>query len=87
MDFNSSHFNSDQIMTFGLTWAVLPMIGMFLVHIGFGVAVLHDANRLQKEHGSLAFVSAWLWSLAVLLGGVFVALAYWVIHHSALAKR
>ncbi|RVU37010.1 hypothetical protein EOE67_11915 [Rheinheimera riviphila] len=87
MDFNFSNFNPDQIMTFGLTWTVLPMIGVLLVHLGFGAAVFNDANRLQKEHGALVFVNSWLWALAVVVGGVFVALAYWVMHHSTLAKH
>ncbi len=81
------NFNSEQLVTFGLLWNVLPMIGVLLVHLAFSAAVFNDANRLQREHGSLAFVNSWLWSLAVLVGGVFVALAYWVIHHSTIARH
>ncbi len=83
-----SYYNltSEHIMMFGVLWNVLPIIGGLLVHLAFSAAVFNDANRLQKEHDSLAFVNSWLWSLAVLVGGVFVALAYWIIHHSKIAR-
>lgn len=87
MDLYFNNLNSDQVMAFGLIWNILPIIGAVLVHLAFSAAVFNDANRLQKEHDSLVFVNSWLWSLAVLVGGVFVALAYWVIHHSTMAKR
>lgn len=86
MDFYYN-FNSEQLVTFGLLWNVLPMVGVLLVHLAFSAAVFNDANRLQREHGTLAFVNSWLWSLAVLVGGVFVALAYWIIHHSTIARH
>lgn len=86
MDFYNS-FTSEQLMTFGIFWNVVPIVAGLLVHLAFSAAVFNDANRLQNEQGNLAFVNAWLWSLAVLVGGVFVALAYWVIHHSTLAKH
>ena len=87
MDLYFNNFNSDQVMTFGLMWNVLPILGTILVHLAFSAAVFNDAKRLQREHGSLAFVNAWLWSLAVLVGGVFVALAYWIIHHSTISRH
>ena len=87
MDMYFNNLNSEQVMAMGLIWNFLPIIGAVLVHIAFSAAVFNDANRLQKEHGSLVLVSSWLWSLAVLVGGVFVALAYWVIHHSTIARH
>ncbi|MBZ9613770.1 hypothetical protein [Rheinheimera maricola] len=87
MDFHFNNFNPDQVMTFGLMWNFLPMIAALLVHLAFSAAVFNDANRLQKERGAVVFVNSWLWSLAVLVGGVLVALAYWVIHHSNLARH
>ena len=87
MNFNFGNIQSDEMMVFGMVWTVLPMIGAVLVHLAFSAAVYNDANRLQKEPGALTFVGAWLWALAVLIGGVFVALAYWVIHHSTIVKR
>ena len=87
MDFHFNHLNSDQLMAFGLMWNILPIIGAILVHLAFSAAVFNDANRLQREQGSLAFVNSWLWCLAVLVGGVLVALVYWVMHHSTIAKH
>jgi hypothetical protein len=87
MDLYFNSLNSGQVMAFGLMWNILPIIGAILVHLAFSAAVFNDANKLQRDHGSLAFVNSWLWSLAVLVGGVFVALAYWVMHHSTIAKH
>ena len=87
MELYLNSLSPDQLITFGLMWHVLPIIGTLLVHLAFSAAVFNDANKLQREHDSLAFVNSWLWSLAVLVGGVFVALVYWVIHHSTIAKH
>ncbi len=83
MDLIFNIFNPELMMGYGS----LPLVGSILVHIAFSAAVFNDAQRLQKDRDALVFVNTWLWSLAVLVGGVFVALAYWVMHHSTIAKR
>lgn len=83
MDLILNNLNSELIVGYGF----FPIVGSILVHFAFSAAVFNDAQRLQKDYDSLVFVNSWLWSLAVLVGGVFVALAYWVIHHSTIAKR
>lgn len=75
-----------QLMTFGMTWTILPMIVMVIVHLAFSVAVMSDASSIRRERRTLVFVGPWIWCLAVLVGGVFVALAYWAMHHSTLSK-
>lgn len=77
----------DELVSFGVFWGFLPLIGTILVHLAFSAAVFNDANRLEKEHDGLVFVNSWLWSLAVLVGGVFVAIGYWLVHHSSMARR
>ena len=81
MDFNPTTL----LATFG-TWALLPHIITVLVHIAFSAAVFSDAQTIKNERDSLVFAGPIIWSLAVLVGGVFAALAYWVIHHSSLRK-
>jgi hypothetical protein len=55
----------------------------------FAFAIYRDANSLQRVFGlpRVGFVSPFIWAAATLLGSVFVAVAYWVIHHSRLAHR
>ena len=67
-------------------WALLPIIGTIIVHLAFSAAVFNDAWLLKDERGCTVFVGPFVWSLSVLVGGVFVALAYWLIHHSAMHK-
>ncbi|WP_052010101.1 MULTISPECIES: hypothetical protein [unclassified Alteromonas] len=80
MDFNS-HFFSSMSM-----WAMLPVIATIIVHLAFSAAIFNDSSKLHDENHQLAFVGPVIWTLAVLVGGVFVAAVYWLIHHSALSK-
>jgi hypothetical protein len=64
----------------GLAWAI--------VNIVFAIGVLRDALRLQEEHGRpTEIVSGAMWAFATLMGGVFVAAVYWLIHRSTLSNR
>ena len=47
-----------------------------LVNFLFSGAVMVDAGRLSRAD-KLRFVDPWVWSLATLMGGVVMALAYW----------
>ena len=80
MDFNSPFFSSMSM------WAILPLIATIIVHLAFSAAIFNDSSRLNEENRQLAFVGPVIWSLSVLVGGVFVAAVYWLIHHSALSK-
>lgn len=77
------HFLSS-VAPFGSIIAVLAKI---LVNIAFGAAVFKDANRRHNQFKKLVLVSPLIWSLAVLLGGVFVAIGYWFVHYSSMADR
>ncbi|MBA6262143.1 hypothetical protein [Colwellia sp. Bg11-12] len=58
-----------------------------LIHLLFGVAVYFDARSQDKypPTGSI-FVKPIIWGIATLVGGVFVAAVYWLMHHSTLRK-
>ena len=85
MDFYQ-HLSSDQVITLGVFWNVLPLLAGALINIAFSAAVFSDAMRLQKQGYSLVLANGWIWSLAVLVGGVFVAIGYWLVHHSSLVR-
>jgi len=81
MDFGNQFFWSSIEV-----WAILPILGTIIVHLAFSAAVFNDATKQQNENRHLVFVNPLLWTLAVLIGGVFVAVAYWLVHHSALSR-
>ena len=61
----------------------------FIVHLCFAVAIFRDATYLRDPRNLRAprtpiFVGPIIWFLATLIGGVFVAGSYWIMHHSRL---
>jgi hypothetical protein len=86
MDFSTS--SPDIFRTF----ALLPYAGIVLLaltvllHILFAVAVARDASRLHLEppFRGTALVGLATWTLATLVGGVFVAAIYWLLNRSTL---
>ena len=71
-----SEFAGVFVIFAGGSWIVVAVI-----HIGFAVGVYADSRRQRSE-----LVSAELWTLATLVAGPLVALAYWVVHHSPQAE-
>lgn len=64
---------------------VLFLLFAAIVNIAFAIGVLNDNELRPRENGKYTFfVNIWIWALATLVGGVFVALIYWAIHHSTL---
>ena len=61
--------------------SIIIIVLTVIVHLCFAVAVFLDARKLPRKP---IFVLPIVWSVATLLGGLFVAVAYWVIHHSRL---
>lgn len=61
---------------------VLALIA--IVHIVFAIAVSNDAKRFHLKGLSTFLVGPGMWGFATLMGGVWVALIYWIIHHSNL---
>ena len=69
--------------------AICAAVITFIVHIAFAIAVFRDATYLRDPRNLRAprkpiFVGRMIWFLATLIGGVFVAGSYWIMHHSRL---
>lgn len=80
MDFNFMQYLSGPLNTLSLILLAINAI----LHVVFAGAVARDAGDLNKTGFKLALVSSMTWAFATLLGGIFVAAVYWVIHHSNL---
>ncbi len=74
-------------MEFGEILQTIFFAGLAIVHFGFASEVLKDGDQLHRKGTGPLLASQWLWALATLLGGVFVAAIYWLVNHSTLSRR
>ncbi len=58
-----------------------------ILHIVFATAVAHDAGQIEKTGSKPILVSGVIWAFATLMGGVFVGVVYWLLHHSTLTRK
>ena len=80
MNINFGGLNIPGLMNIGMIWIASFWFLTAIVHLTFASAVFKDAQRNRNRQ----FVLPGVWYLATLLGGVFVAAVYWVMHHSSL---
>ncbi len=80
MNINFGGLNIPGLMNIGMIWIISFWILTAIVHLTFASAVFRDAQRIRNR----LFVLPGVWYIATLLGGVFVAAVYWVMHHSSL---
>lgn len=77
----AQHF-STQIQTF----LFIMMLINGILHLIFAGAVAHDAGTMNQMGQKPVLVSAATWAFATLIGGVFTATIYWLLHHSTLTR-
>jgi hypothetical protein len=69
-------------------WVLAVWSFTAIVHIGFALAVLSDAELLWKHlRRRTFFVGGGFWTFATLVGGIFVVALYWLIHHFTLRPQ
>ena len=79
----------DLANTFSSELASLSMLLIIvnsIIHIIFAGAVAKDAGDLTKVGQKTILTTGLVWAFATLLGGVFVAAVYWLLHHSTLTR-
>jgi hypothetical protein len=57
-----------------------------LLNLALAIAVGIASNRIAGRGEPLTFFGPTLWIVATLVGGVFVAALYWLMHHSTLRR-
>ncbi|MBB71653.1 MAG: hypothetical protein CMF50_04590 [Legionellales bacterium] len=82
MDFNIMSYLSGPMQTMALVIVAINAI----LHLIFAGAVAKDAGQFSKVGGKTYLVSGITWAFATLVGGVFVAVVYWVLHHVNFAR-
>lgn len=78
-----SNYLSGSLQTVQYVFLAIQVI----LHIVFAAAVARDAGHLEKAGAKTLLVSGITWAFATLLGGVFVATVYWILHHSTLTRN
>ena len=63
------------------TLPYLLVLPICMVQLLLFIAVLRDRLEISPR-----FLPQWLWAVMVLLGGILPLLAYWLMHHSTLAR-
>jgi hypothetical protein len=57
-----------------------------VLHLIFAAAVARDTGNLNRLGQKPVLVSGSTWAFATLIGGVFVAATYWILHYSTLTR-
>ncbi len=60
---------------------------MAIVHLAFAAAVAKEAGRLLQSRGATILVGPVMWSFATIIGGVWVAAVFWLMHHLPLLQQ
>ncbi len=71
--------------TYSTISIVIIIISAF-VNILFAAGVAKDVSHFTQAKVTTQIVPGSVWVIATVIGGVWVALVYWIIHHSSLFR-
>ncbi len=80
------HFFGPNLSSQMETLSQLLLVITAILHVIFAGAVAKDSGKLSKVGQTTCLVSGVTWAFATLIGGVFTAAIYWLIHHSNLTR-
>jgi len=76
-NFEYAYLFVPQLVFWGLT---------ILIHVLFASGVARDAGALKDNGQRIILVGPMTWVFATLVGGVFVAVAFWLMHHTEIFR-
>ncbi len=82
MDFSLMQYIATPLQNIQLIILAINII----LHIIFAGAVAKDAGNFEKMGAKTSLVSGIIWAFATLIGGIFIAAIYWLIHHSTFTR-
>ncbi|MFT4060402.1 MAG: hypothetical protein QM652_12795 [Legionella sp.] len=68
------------------TFFYLIMLINGILHLVFAGAVARDGGAMNRIGQKTVLVSAPTWAFATLIGGIFTATIYWLLHHSTFTR-
>ena len=80
-------FVSGQLSQMAVHINLIIIILTVIVHLMFAAGVAKDVGNFHKRNILPQLVPGAIWVLATVIGGVWVALIYWLVHHSSLSRR
>jgi hypothetical protein len=76
----------DTLQKVQFAWLFIPMVLFWaltiLIHVLFAAAVARDAGALRDNGQRIILVGPMIWVFATLIGGVFVGVTFWLMHHT-----
>ena len=76
-----------ELIALSMALGLLTGLCMMVINILFAVGVRRDIGKQAAEGRGTVFVGSFAWTVGTLFGGIFVAIAYWLLHHSSLARE
>ncbi|WP_448572280.1 hypothetical protein [Trichothermofontia sp.] len=82
---NSTHWSLITLSLGSGLATIVPILLTVIVNVLFTIGIAQDVDRVWRRGQDTVLVCPAAWVAATLLGGIYVAGLYWLIHHSMLS--